>query len=161
FGGPASSGPFDGLQAERARVPFAHVGLVKLPDVVTDDQAILLSDIFPTGYMGAQLAEIKPGNSVAIFGCGPVGQFAIASCKLLSAGRIFAVDAVPSRLDMARALGAEVVNFEQEDPVQVIRWLTGEIGVDRAIDAVGCDAVRPHRGPAAKRIAADVARFDA
>ena len=87
---------FDGLQAENARIPFANVGLVKLPDEVTDDQAILLSDIFPTGYFGADLAEIKPGDTVAVFGCGPVGQFAIASAKLLGAGRVFAIDTDPA-----------------------------------------------------------------
>ena len=78
---PSRAGPFHGLQAENARVPFAHVGLVKLPDEVTDEQAILLSDIFPTGYFGAELAEIKPGDTVAVFGCGPVGQFAIVSAQ--------------------------------------------------------------------------------
>lgn len=150
FGGPASSGPFQGLQAEKARIPFAHVGCVKLPDEVSDEAAILLSDIFPTGYFGARLAEITPGDTVCVYGCGPVGQFAIASAKLLGAGRILAVDAVASRLDAARAQGAEVIDFEHEDPVQVIRELTGGIGVDRAIDAVGIDACRPHHGPAAK-----------
>jgi threonine dehydrogenase-like Zn-dependent dehydrogenase len=140
FGGPKDSGPFQGLQAEKARIPFANVGLVKLPDEVTDDQAILLSDIFPTAYFGAKLAEIKSGDTVAVFGCGPVGQFTIASAKLFSAGRIFAVDQVTSRLEMAKAQGAEVVDFSKEDPVEVIRRLTGGIGVDRAIDAVGVEA---------------------
>ncbi|MER3423481.1 MAG: glutathione-dependent formaldehyde dehydrogenase, partial [Nitrospiraceae bacterium] len=82
------TGAFPGLQAEKARIPFANVGLVKLPDEITDDQAILLSDIFPTGYFGADIAEIRPGNTVAVFGCGPVGQFAIASAKLQDAGRV-------------------------------------------------------------------------
>jgi threonine dehydrogenase-like Zn-dependent dehydrogenase len=150
FGGPEDSGPFHGLQAEYARVPFAHAGLVKLPDSVSDDDAILLSDIFPTGWFGAELAEIRDGDTVAVFGCGPVGQFAIVSARLLGAGRILAVDAVPSRLDLARSLGAEVINFEEEDPLEVLKELTGGIGVDRAIDAVGVDAVHPHRGPAAK-----------
>ena len=137
FGGPKSTGPFHGLQAEKARIPYANVGLVKVPDDVTDDQAILLSDIFPTGYFGADLAEIKPGNTVAVFGCGPVGQFAILSAFLMDAGRVIVVDRVPSRLDMAKAQGAEVINFEQEDPVEAILSLTGGIGVDRVIDAVG------------------------
>src|SRR5205823_7062316 len=88
YGGPRSSGPFDGMQAEFVRVPFAHVNLVKLPDEISDDQAILLSDIFPTGYMAAEMAEITPGDVVAVFGCGPVGQFAIASAQLLGAGRV-------------------------------------------------------------------------
>src|SRR5690242_291460 len=88
YGGPKTTGPFNGLQAEKARIPFASVNLVKLPASVTDNQAILLSDIFPTGYFGTELAEIDPGDVVAIFGCGPVGQFAIASALLKSAGRI-------------------------------------------------------------------------
>ncbi len=143
FGGPMTTGPFDGLQAERARVPFAHVGLVKLPEEVTDDQAILLSDIFPTAYFGAKLAEIKPGDVVAVFGCGPVGQFAITSAKLLDASRVIAVDCVPSRLAMAKGQGAEVINFNEEDPVAMIREITGGIGADRVIDAVGVDAKQP------------------
>src|SRR5581483_3903675 len=105
FGGPESSGPFDGMQAEFVRVPFANVGLVKLPDEVSDDQAILVSDIFPTGYFGAELAEIKRGDTVAVFGCGPVGQFAIASAKLMNAGRVIAVDHRDDRLGMARRQG--------------------------------------------------------
>lgn len=149
FGGPQSTGGFHGLQAEKARIPFANVGLVKLPDTVGDDQAILISDIFPTGYFGADLAEIEDGDTVAVFGCGPVGQFAIASARLRGAGRVLAVDTIPTRLDMARDQGAEVVDFNAEDPVETIRRLTGGIGVDRAIDAVGVDAVAPSAGPAA------------
>lgn len=149
YGGPAESGPFNGLQAEKARIPFANVNLVKLPDEVSDDQAIMLSDIFPTGYFGADLADIKPGHTVAVFGCGPVGQFAIASAKLMDAGRLFAIDNRPDRLEMARRQGAEVINFDEEDPVQTIKDLTGGIGVDRVIDAVGVDATCAHHGPAA------------
>jgi threonine dehydrogenase-like Zn-dependent dehydrogenase len=151
FGGPSTSGPFHGLQAEKARIPFAHVGLVKLPDDVSDDQAILLSDIFPTGYFGAELAEIKAGDTVAVFGCGPVGQFAIASAKLLGAGRIFAIDCIPTRLEKAREQGAEAIDFESDDPVDTIHRLTGGIGADRAIDAVGVDACHAHHGPAARQ----------
>jgi threonine dehydrogenase-like Zn-dependent dehydrogenase len=150
FGGPEESGPFQGLQAEKARIPFAHVNLVQLPAEVTDEQAILLSDIFPTGYFGADLAEITPGDSVAVFGCGPVGQFAIASAKLMGAGRVLAIDHVADRLEMARDQGAEIVNFDAENPVETIRRLTGGIGVDRAIDAVGVDAQHAHHGPAAE-----------
>ncbi len=160
FGGPTMSGPFDGLQAEFARIPFANVGPVKLPEEVTDDQAILLSDIFPTAYFGAQLAEITPGDTVAVFGCGPVGQFCITSAKILGAGRIIAVDTVPSRLAMARAQGAEVIDFNAEDPVNSILEMTGGIGVDRAIDAVGIDAERPHDGPAALKAKANGKLFD-
>lgn len=148
FGGPESSGPFQGLQAEMARIPYANVGLVKLPDEVSDEQAILLSDIFPTGYFGAEMAGIHPGDTVAIFGCGPVGQFAIASAKLLNAGRIFAIDCFPDRLEMARGQSAEIIHFEEEDPVEMLKDLTDGIGVDRAIDAVGVDAMCPHQGPA-------------
>jgi threonine dehydrogenase-like Zn-dependent dehydrogenase len=149
YGGPAESGAFNGLQAEMARVPFAAVNLVKIPETVTDDQALLLSDIFPTAYFGADLADIKPGHTVAVFGCGPVGQFTIASALLMDAGRVIAVDAIDARLDMARGQGAEIVNFSREDPVETIRKLTGGIGVDCAIDAVGVDAYTAHEGPAA------------
>jgi threonine dehydrogenase-like Zn-dependent dehydrogenase len=149
FGGPQGSGSFQGLQAEYARVPMAATGLVKLPEDIDDDRAILLSDIFPTGYYGADLAEIEDGDTVVVFGCGPVGQFAIASAKLHAAGRIFAVDCVESRLEMARNQGAEVIDFNREDPVEVLVRMTGGIGPDRAIDAVGVDAVAPRSGPAA------------
>jgi threonine dehydrogenase-like Zn-dependent dehydrogenase len=151
FGGPKESGPFDGLQAEYARILLAHVGPVKLPEDVTDDQAILISDIFPTGYFAADLAELHPGSTVVIFGCGPVGQFAIASAKLLGAGRVFAVDSISSRLAMASDQGAEVIDFNHEHPVEVVRELTKGIGADRAIDAVGVDAVHAKRGPALKK----------
>jgi threonine dehydrogenase-like Zn-dependent dehydrogenase len=150
FGGPKTTGPFDGLQAEYARVPFANVGLVKLPDDMSDDQAILLSDIFPTGYFAADLAEITYGDTVAVFGCGPVGLFAIASAKALGAGRVLAVDREPSRLEMANDLGAEIIDFEQDDPVDAIRELTMGIGAARVIDAVGVDAERPRADPAAE-----------
>ena len=151
FGGPAESGPFHGLQAEYARIPYASTGLVKLPNDVSDDQAIMLSDIFPTALFGTHLAEVKAGDTVAVFGCGPVGQLVIASLKHAKVGRIYAVDCVPSRLEMARAQGAEIINFEKEDPVAIIRDLTGGIGVDRAIDAVGIDATHAHHGPAKKQ----------
>jgi threonine dehydrogenase-like Zn-dependent dehydrogenase len=151
FGGPKTSGPFHGLQAEFARVPFANVGLVKLPEEVTDDQAILTSDIFPTGYFGAEMASIHPGATVAVFGCGPVGQFVIASAKLFGAGRIIAIDTISTRLEMAQDQGAEIIDFSSTDPVEAIRELTGGIGVDRAVDAVGVDANRPSKGPAHDR----------
>jgi threonine dehydrogenase-like Zn-dependent dehydrogenase len=160
FGGPQSTGPFDGLQAEWARIPYAHVTCVKLPDDLTDDQAVLLSDIFPTAYFAGELAEITPGDTVAVFGCGPVGLFAVASARLLGAGRIFAVDTIPSRLAMARAQGAEVIDYEKEDPVAALKELTNGIGVDRAIDAVGVDANRAHSGPAAKQSKKHAKQFD-
>lgn len=151
YGGPASTGPFHGLQAELARIPHANIGLVKLPKNISDDQAILLSDIFPTGFFGAEMAEVTEGDSVAVFGCGPVGQFAIASAKLLGATRVFAIDNLEDRLIMARQQGAEVINFEKEDPVDVLRRLTNGIGVDRAIDAVGVDAECPQNSEAKDR----------
>lgn len=159
FGGPAASGAYPGLQAERARIPFANVGLVRLPDDVSDEQAILLSDMFPTGYFGAELAEVAPGDTVAVFGCGPVGLFAILAAQLRGAGRVFAIDREPSRLAKARTLGAETVDFDAEDPVGTIVRLTDGTGVDRAIEAVGVDALRPRRGPAAEGLAARAEEF--
>lgn len=152
YGGPEPAGSFAGLQAQRARIPMAHVNLVKLPDAIADDEAILLSDIFPTGYFGADLANVEPGKTVAVFGCGPVGQFVIASAKHLGAGRILAIDTIPERLAMARAQGAEVIDYNREDPVETLVRLTGGIGVDRAIDAVGVDANLPIQGPAAEAL---------
>lgn len=146
FGGPESTGPFNGLQAEYARTPFAASSLVRLPEEVDDDRAILLSDIFPTGYFGAELAEITQGDTVAVFGCGPVGQFAIMSARLMGADRIIAVDCYEDRLDMARAQGAEIIDFSKEDPLEAIKELTGGIGPDRVIDAVGVDAIKPPSG---------------
>jgi len=160
FGGPESTGPVDGLQAEYARIPFAMTTLVRVPDGVTDDQAILLSDIFPTAWFGARLAEVGEGDAVLVLGAGVVGQFAIASAKRQGAGRVFAVDGIASRLDMARAQNAEVVDFNSEDPVAVVKELTGGIGVDRVIDAVGVDAQRPKSGPAAEKTAELADRFD-
>ena len=151
FGGPKQSGPFHGLQAELARIPFANVGLVKLPDEVSDDQALLLSDIVPTAYFGAELVGIKPGDTVLVLGCGPVGQFAILCSFILGAGRVLAVDRVPSRLTVAREQGAEVIDFDAEDPLEAVRSLTSGAGADRVIDAVGVDAEPPTRGPAAKQ----------
>ena len=148
FGGPKASGSINGLQAEMARVPFANVGMVKIPDSITDEQALMLSDIFPTGYFGADMAHIHPGSTVAVFGCGPVGQFAIISALLMGAGRVLAVDCIDSRLQKAQQNGAETINFEEEDVVETILDLTGGIGTDRAIDAVGIDAVHPHSPPA-------------
>jgi threonine dehydrogenase-like Zn-dependent dehydrogenase len=139
FGGPQATGPFQGLQAEQARIPFTNVGLVKLPDEVSDEQAIMISDIFTTGYFGAKLAEIEAGDTVAVFGCGPVGQFAIASAKLL---------------------GAETIDFSAEDPVATLQRLTGGAGPDRTIDAVGVDATRPHEGPAAEQAEQQASEFD-
>lgn len=116
YGGPQMTGPFHGLQAEKARVPFAHTNLVGLPEEVDDDQALMLSDIFPTAWFGAKLAEIVDGDTVAVLGCGPVGQFAIVSAHLQGAGRVLAVDHVADRLNSARRLGAEVSTSRPRRP---------------------------------------------
>jgi threonine dehydrogenase-like Zn-dependent dehydrogenase len=151
YGGPEAAGSFAGLQAEYARIPYANNGMVALPGDVSDDEAILLSDIFPTAWFGARIADVSAGDTVAVFGCGPVGQLAILSAQLQGAGRVIAVDQLPDRLAMARGQHAEVVDFSVEDPVAVIEEITGGIGVDRVIDAVGVDAQRPTHGPAAKQ----------
>lgn len=147
FGGPEEAGGLDGLQAEYARIPFAGAVLVKLPEEISDDQAILMSDILPTSYMAAVMAEIKPSNVVAIFGCGPVGQFAITCAQHLGAGRVFAIDSVESRLEMARMSGAEIINFQKENSIQALKEATNGSGPDRVIDAVGIDAATATKGP--------------
>jgi threonine dehydrogenase-like Zn-dependent dehydrogenase len=157
FGGPESTGPIDGLQAEYARIPHAMSTLVRLPDGVSDDQAILLSDVFPTGWFGSRLAEVGAGDTVLVLGAGIVGQFAVLSAKRQGAGRVLVVDGIASRLEAARAQNAEPIDFNHEDPVAVVRHLTGGIGVDRVIDAVGVDAERPKSGPAAEAIDAEEA----
>ncbi|MBL7498077.1 glutathione-dependent formaldehyde dehydrogenase [Frankia sp. CNm7] len=151
YGAPKDNGSFDGLQAEYARVPYAHTNLFRLPDSISDDQAIPLSDIYPTGYFGAVIAEVSDGDVVAVWGCGPVGQFAILSAFQRGATRVIAVDGHADRLERAQALGAEVVNFNEEEPVEALLDLTRGIGPDRAIDAVGVDAESPKSGPAAAR----------
>lgn len=151
YGAPASNGSLNGLQAEYARVPFAHTNLFHLPDSISDEQAIPLSDIYPTGYFGAIIAEVSGGNVVAVWGCGPVGQFAILSAFQRGAARVIAIDGHPDRLERARALGAETINFNEVDPVEAIMELTRGIGPDRAIDAVGVDAESPKSGPAAAK----------
>ena len=151
FGGPEEAGGLDGLQAEYARIPFAGAVLVKLPEEISDDQAVLMSDILPTAYMAAVMAEVKPSDVVAVFGCGPVGLFAITCAQHLGAGRVFAIDSVESRLEMARAHGAEVINFQKENPIQALKEETNGSGPDRTIDAVGVDAATATKGPAADK----------
>lgn len=142
YGGPKEAGPYEGLQAEYARIPFAYVNALKLPDNVSDDDAILLSDIVPTAMFAVDMADIKPGRTVAVLGCGPVGQMAIACAKLKDAGRIIAVDAEPDRLQTAQNQGAEVVDFSREEPTEVIKEMTGGVGVDRVIECIGVDAYK-------------------
>ncbi len=151
----------DGLQAEFARVPYAATNLMHLPEEITDDQGIMMSDILPTSYQAAEMAEIYPGDSVAVFGCGPVGMLAIAFAQHLGAGRVFAVDQVESRLNHARSHGAEAINFASENPVEVLRELTLGSGPDRVIDAVGVDAATAHAsGKTEKQFAAEMKAVD-
>jgi threonine dehydrogenase-like Zn-dependent dehydrogenase len=142
FGYTHMLGGYAGGQAEFARVPFADVGPIKIPNGLTDEQVLFLSDIFPTGYMGADMAEITPGDVVAVWGCGPVGQFAIASAYLLGAERVYAIDRFPYRLQMAREkCGAITINYEEVDSVvETLTELTGGRGPDACIDAVGMEA---------------------
>lgn len=161
FGGPQSTGPVDGLQAEYARIPWAQNTMHALPDNVTDEQAILLSDIFPTGWFGAELAGVTRGDVVVVFGAGVVGQFAIASAFKQGAGRVIVVDSHEDRLVQARAQHAEVVNYDTEDPVEAIKGLTNGIGADCVIDAVGVDAERAKKGAAAEEAGKLESAFDA
>ena len=140
FGYSHMLGGFPGGQAEYLRVPYADVGPVKIPDGLRDEQVVFLSDIYPTGWMAAENAEIQPGDTVAVWGAGPVGQFAIRSAWLLGAGRVIAIDRFPERLAMAEAGKAETINYEQVDVYdQLMEWTDGR-GPDRAIDAVGSEA---------------------
>jgi threonine dehydrogenase-like Zn-dependent dehydrogenase len=141
FGYTHMLGGYAGGQAQYARVPFADVGPLKIPDGIPDEKVIFLSDIFPTGYFGALNADIEQGDTVAIWGCGPVGQFAIRSALMLGAERVIAIDRFEYRLQMARDGGAETINYEDvDDVVQVLKDMTGNIGPDRCIDAVGMEA---------------------
>ncbi|MBI2775593.1 alcohol dehydrogenase catalytic domain-containing protein [Candidatus Dependentiae bacterium] len=140
YGGPAGTGPFNGMQAEKVRVPFADVNLVKIPDELNDEQVILLSDILPTSYMAVEMANVSPIDTVAVFGCGPVGQLAIACLKQLRVKQIFAIDHVKSRLKIAQLQGARIINFDEVNPVEELRKLTKGKGPTRIIDAVGVDA---------------------
>jgi threonine dehydrogenase-like Zn-dependent dehydrogenase len=141
FGYSHLTGGFAGGQAEYARVPFADIGHIKVPEGMTDEQALFLSDILPTGYMGAEMCGIKPGDTVAVWGCGPVGQFAIASAYMLGAEKVIAIDRFKYRLDMAREkAGAITINYEEVDSVpDVLKDLTAGRGPDHCIDAVGVE----------------------
>ena len=141
FGYTHMLGGYAGGQAQYARVPYADIGPLKVPDNLTDEQVLFLSDIFPTGYMGAENCQIKPGDTVAIWGCGPVGQFAIRSAFMFGAGRVIAIDNVPERLALAKAGGAEILNFDEIDSIQdALRDMTGNQGPDACMDAVGMEA---------------------
>jgi threonine dehydrogenase-like Zn-dependent dehydrogenase len=135
------TGGYAGGQAEYARVAFADVNPLKVPQGMTDEQALFLSDILPTGYMGAEMCDIQPGDTIAVWGCGPVGQFAMASAFLLGAERVIGIDRFPYRLQMAREkVGAETLNYEEVDVLDALKEMTGGRGPDACIDAVGTEA---------------------
>ncbi|HWG85755.1 MAG TPA: zinc-dependent alcohol dehydrogenase, partial [Deinococcales bacterium] len=140
FGYSHMFGGYAGGQAEYARVPYADHGPIKVPDSLTDDQVLFLTDIYPTGYMAAENCDIKPGDTVAVWGCGPVGQFAIRSAFMLGAENVIAIDRFPERLEMARQGGATVVDYEEGQLYERLRDLTGGRGPDSVIDAVGMEA---------------------
>jgi threonine dehydrogenase-like Zn-dependent dehydrogenase len=137
------TGGFAGGQAEYVRVPFADVGTIKIENGFSDEQVLFLSDIFPTGYMAAEQCNIQPGDTVAIWGCGPVGQFAIRSAFLLGAERVIAIDRFPARLQMARDGGADTIDYEETDVYDTLMQLTGGRGPDSCMDAVGLEAHMP------------------
>ena len=137
------TGGFAGGQAEYVRVPFADVGTIKIENGFSDEQVLFLSDIFPTGYMAAEQCNIQSGDTVAIWGCGPVGQFAARSCFMLGAERVIAIDRFPERLKMARDGGAETINYEETDVYDRLMQLTGGRGPDSCMDAVGLEAHMP------------------
>jgi threonine dehydrogenase-like Zn-dependent dehydrogenase len=144
FGYTHMLGGFAGGQAQYARVPFADVGTIKIPDGMVNEQVLFLSDIFPTGYMAAENCNIQSGDTIAVWGCGPVGQFAIKSAYLLGAERVIGIDRFPERLHMAREQsGAEVINYEECDVYDTLMDMTGGLGPDACIDAVGMEAHVP------------------
>lgn len=144
FGYSHLLGGYAGGQAEYARVPFADVGPIKVPDGLTDEQVLFLSDIFPTGYMGAEMCNIQPGDTIAVWGCGPVGQFAMKSAYLLGAERVIGIDRFPERLRLAREkAGAETLNYEEVSVLEALKDMTGGRGPDACIDAVGMEAHTP------------------
>jgi threonine dehydrogenase-like Zn-dependent dehydrogenase len=141
FGYSHLTGGFAGGQAEYARVPFADVGPLKIENGLTDEQVLFLSDIFPTGYMGADLCEIERGDVIAVWGCGPVGLLAMKSAFLLGAERVIGIDRFEYRLHMARGIGAETINYEETDGLlETLKEMTGGRGPDACIDAVGMEA---------------------
>jgi threonine dehydrogenase-like Zn-dependent dehydrogenase len=144
FGYSHMLGGYAGGQAEYARVPFADVGPIRIEDDLPDDQVLFLSDILPTGYMGAEMCDIKPGDTVAVWGAGPVGQFAAASARMLGAERVIVIDRFPYRLERVRRYaGAETIDYEESDTLEALRDMTAGRGPDACIDAVGLEAHHP------------------
>ncbi|MFL5689412.1 MAG: zinc-dependent alcohol dehydrogenase [Chloroflexota bacterium] len=153
FGYSHLTGGYAGGQAEYVRVPFADVGPLKVPAELPDDKVLFLSDILPTGYMGAEMCDIKPGDIVAVWGAGPVGQFAMASAFLLGAERVIAIDRFDYRLALARdKVGAETIDYEQQDVSETLKEMTGGRGPDACIDAVGMEAHSPRMDYAYDRV---------
>ena len=140
FGYSHMTGGYSGGQAEYVRVPFSDVGPIVIPDGIDDDKVLFLSDILPTGWMAAENAEIEPGDIVAVWGCGPVGLFAVQSAFLMGAERVIAIDHFPKRLALAKQFGAETINFEESQVYQSLMEMTGGIGPDAVIDSVGLEA---------------------
>jgi threonine dehydrogenase-like Zn-dependent dehydrogenase len=140
FGYSHLTGGYAGGQAEYVRVPFSDVGPIEVPDGLDDDQVLFLSDILPTGWMAAENAGIREGDTVAVWGCGPVGLFAVQSALVMGAGKVIAIDEWPNRLDLARKLGAEVIDFKQTRVLEALMEMSGGIGPDAVIDAVGMEA---------------------
>jgi len=141
FGYSHMLGGFAGGQAEYARVPFADVGTIKVPEELSDDKVLFLSDIFPTGYMGAEMCDIEPGDTIAVWGAGPVGLFAMKSAYLLGAERVIAIDRFPYRLQMAaERTGAIPINYAETNVLEMLNEMTGGRGPDKCIDAVGMEA---------------------
>ncbi len=140
FGYSHMTGGYSGGQAEYVRVPFSDVGPIIIPDRIEDDKVLFLSDILPTGWQAAEYAQIEPGDTVAVWGCGPVGLFTVQSAFLMGAERVIAIDHFPHRLELARRFGAETINFEETQTYEALMEMTGGIGPDACIDAVGLEA---------------------
>jgi threonine dehydrogenase-like Zn-dependent dehydrogenase len=140
FGYAHLTGGYAGGQAEYVRVPFSDVGPIVVPDELEDDKVLFLSDILPTGWMAAENAEIEPGDTVAVWGCGPVGLFAIQSALIMGAHRVIAIDHYPSRLKLAKQMGAEILDYREVEVLEAIKEMTGGIGPDAVIDCVGMES---------------------
>jgi threonine dehydrogenase-like Zn-dependent dehydrogenase len=140
FGYSHMTGGYPGGQAEYVRVPFSDVGPIVIPDGIDDDKVLFLSDILPTGWMAAENCDIEPGDTVAVWGCGPVGLFGIQSAFIMGAHRVIAIDHFPHRLELAKQMGAEVINFEDTNVYDALMTMTGGIGPDAVMDAVGLES---------------------
>ncbi len=149
FGYTHLTGGYSGGQAEYVRVPFSDVGPIVVPEGIEDDKVLFLSDILPTGWMAAENCDIQSGDTVAVWGCGPVGLFAVQSALVMGAGKVIAIDEYPNRLALARQLGAEVIDFKQTHVLEALMEMSGGLGPDAVIDAVGLEFawLRPRHHP--------------